>query len=143
MRPLLSTYDSPRTYRFLFPLGKSTEEKSYFFPVYTRHKGEDGHDVGLFPFFWGESGEKSYGGVFPVYGKLYNRYRRDEIGFFLWPLYGYSIGDGTTRTNVVWPLFSFYKGHQEGFKIGPLYGAADMGRRKKIDLCPLALLYQG
>jgi hypothetical protein len=131
IRPLLSAYDSPRTYTFLFPLGKSTEEKSYFFPFYTSHKGEGQHDFALFPFFYGETHDRSYGGVFPFYGKLYNRFGRDEIGFFLWPLYGYSKGDGFTRTNVIWPLFSFYSGFQEGFKIGPLYGQRRWGRERK------------
>ncbi len=91
LRPLLSSYDSPDNYTFLFPLGKSTGEKSYFVPFYMRHAGVGEHDTALFPVFWGESGERSYGGVFPFYGRLYNRFRRDEIGFFLWPLYSYSI----------------------------------------------------
>jgi hypothetical protein len=128
VRPLLSSYDPPHDYTLLFPLGKGTEEKSYFFPFYSRHKGERDHDFSLFPFFYGETEEgKSYGGVFPFYGKFYNRFKRDEIGFFLWPLYGYSRGDDATRTNVLWPLFSFYSGHQEGFKIGPLYGQRRWG----------------
>lgn len=132
VRPLLSSYDSPHDYTFLFPLGKSTGEKAYFVPLYTRHTSEDARDFSLFPFFWGETGEgRSYGGVFPFYGKLYNRFRRDEIGFFLWPLYGYSKGDGTTRTNVLWPFFSFYSGYQEGFKIGPLYGQRRWGNERE------------
>ena len=131
VRPLLSSYDSPGNYTLLFPLAKSTEEKSYFFPVYMRHSEARDHDFSLFPFFYGETQGKAYGGVFPFYGKLYHRFRRDEIGFFLWPLYGYSIGDGTTRTNVIWPFFSFYSGHQEGFKIGPLYGRSTWGNERR------------
>ena len=131
LRPLLSSYDSPDNYTFLFPLGKSTEEKSYFVPFYMRHSGVGEHDTTLFPVFWGETGERSYGGVFPFYGRLYNRFRRDEIGFFLWPLYSYSNSDGSTRTNVLWPFFSFYSGYQEGFKIGPLYGQRRWGDERK------------
>ena len=115
----------------LFPLGKSTEEKSYFFPLYTRHEGEEEHDVAFFPFFYGKTHGRSYGGVFPLYGTLYNRFRRDEIGFFLWPLYGYSKGDGASRTNVIWPLFSIYSGSQQGFKVGPLYGQRQWGNERK------------
>ena len=138
VRPLLSSYDSPRTYSLLFPLGKSTEEKSYFVPLYMRHSSENAYDVSLFPFFWGETAERSYGGIFPFYGKLYHRFRRDEIGFALWPLYGYSTAEGTTRTNILWPLFSFYKGREEGFKLGPLYGRRRIGdeRRSSFVLWP-------
>jgi hypothetical protein len=131
LRPFLSSYDSPDNYTFLFPLGKSTEEKSYFVPFYMRHSGVGEHDTTLFPVFWGETGERSYGGVFPFYGRLYNRFRRDEIGFFFWPLYSYSVSDGSTRTNVLWLLFSFYSGYQEGFKIGPLYGQRRWGDERK------------
>jgi hypothetical protein len=139
VRPLLSSYDSPRTYSFLFPLGKSTEESAYFIPLYSRHKeSEEKYDVSFFPFFYGRDGARSYGGVFPFYGKLYHRFRRDEIGFVMWPLYGYSTGDGTTRTNVVWPFFSFFSGYQEGFKLGPLYGERRWGdeRRSMFALWP-------
>ena len=53
---------------------------------------ESASDVDLLPLLLrdGRRKARSYGGVFPLYGKLYNRFRRDEIGFFLWPLYSYS-----------------------------------------------------
>ena len=138
VRPLLSSYDTPGNYSLLFPLGGGSAERSYFAPFYTRHRSEDASDVTLFPFFWGKTGERTYGGVFPFYGRLYNRFRRDEIGFFLWPLYSYSKGDGTTRTNVLWPFFSFSHGRQEGFKLGPFYGRWRWGdeRRSSFVLWP-------
>ncbi len=49
VRPLLSSYDSPGNYTLLFPLGKSTEEKSYFVPFYMRHKEPGEYDFSLFP----------------------------------------------------------------------------------------------
>ncbi|MGD0486926.1 MAG: hypothetical protein ABSB94_07015 [Syntrophorhabdales bacterium] len=137
-QPLLSSYDSPGAYSILFPLGKSTGEKAYFVPIYMRHSSEHAYDVTLFPFFYGKTAERSYGGVFPFYGRLYHRFRRDEIGFALWPLYSYSIWEGTTRTNILWPFFSFYRGRQEGFKLGPLYGRRRVGdeRRSSFVLWP-------
>jgi hypothetical protein len=142
VRPLLSSYDSPRTYSFLWPLGKSTEEKSYFIPLYMRHNYGDGRqDWAFFPFFYGKTRDRSYGGVFPFYGRLYERFRRDEIAFFLWPVYAYSRWEGTERTALLWPFFSFHSGRQEGYKIGPLYGERRVGdqRRSKFFLWPIFL----
>jgi hypothetical protein len=131
-RPLLSSYDSPDSYSFVFPLGKSTKEKAYFIPFYSRHRESEGKsDVSLFPVFWGRDGDRSYGGVFPFYGKLYHRYTRDEIGFTMWPVYGYNVRNGTTRTDLIWPLFSFYEGKEDGFKLGPLYGQHKFGEERK------------
>ena len=78
---------------------------------------------------FGERPGKVVRGVFPFYGKLYNRFRRDEIGFSLWPLYGYSKGDGTTRTNVLWPLFSFYSGRRKGSSSAPSTAGGDGATR--------------
>ncbi len=132
VRPLLSGYDSPDRYTLIFPLGKKTREKSYFFPFYMSHEqSEKSNDWSFFPFIYGKSGEKTYGGVFPIYGKMYNRFRRDEIGFCMWPIYGYSKYNGTTRRNVLWPFFSFYSGSQEGYKLGPFYGQRQQGENRK------------
>jgi hypothetical protein len=138
VRPLLSTYDAPRTFSYLWPLGKSTPEDSYFLPFYRRKSTDHQSSFELFPFFFGHAKEKTYGGVFPFYGKLYDRYRRDEIGFFLWPLYGYSRYGDTARTDVVWPFFSRWKGRETGFKLGPLYGVHHWGdeRRSTFFLWP-------
>ncbi len=128
VRPLLSSYDSPDTYSILFPLGRSTENRAYFAPLYAMHRLGNEYDVALFPVFHGKTKEeRSYGGVFPFYGKLYDRFRRDELGFVLWPFYSYSVGEGTTKTNILWPLFSFSHGRQEGFKLGPFYGRRRIG----------------
>ena len=42
------------------------------------------------------------------------------------------------ENNVIWPLFSFYSGFQEGLKIGPLYGRSTWGndRRSSFVLWP-------
>ncbi len=138
VRPLLASYDAPRKFSFLWPLGKSTEEESYLLPFYRRTKSPGSSDVSLFPFFYGTTGERSYWGVFPFYGKLYGRFSRDEIGFLFWPGYGYSIADGATRRDELWPLFSFYSGTQQGFKLGPLYGRRQWGtdRRSSFVLWP-------
>ena len=74
--------------------------------------------------FWGETNKgEPYGGFFPLYGSLKNRFGRDEMNFFLWPLYSDSReGDNKTYT-FLWPFFSYSTGTgREGFKFWPLGG---------------------
>ena len=78
----------------------------------------------IFPFFWGKTKEgEEYGGFFPFYGKMKQRYDRDEIEFILWPLYIRSAKDDFHTTHLLWPLFTFTRGHQrQAFKFFPFYG---------------------
>lgn len=123
IRPILFSYDSAEeTYDFVYPLGRSTKDKSYFIPMYMRFESEEKSETALFPFFFGHNKGKEYWGCFPLYGKLYGRLGRDEMGFFLWPLYSYTVDKGATKTNVLWPIFAAYSGEEEGFKAWPLYG---------------------
>jgi len=124
-RPLLSSYDSndDGIYNFLYPLGHARKDHSYFIPFYrSKQLGEDS-DTSFALFFWGKSKKKgSYGGFFPFYGKLYDRFAKDEMGFFMWPLYSFTKSDDATKTNIVWPIFSLYEGAETGFKVFPFYG---------------------
>ena len=122
-RPLLLSYDSAEdAYDFLYPLGRSEKNKSYLIPFYLRFQSEEKSETAIFPFFFGTNKGKDYWGCFPFYGKLYGRLGRDEMGFFLWPLYSYTIDKGATKTNLLWPFFANYTGQEEGFKAWPLYG---------------------
>jgi hypothetical protein len=124
-RPLLSSYDSNEggIYNFLYPLGHARKDHSYFIPFYRSKQLDEDYDTSLTLFFWGKSKKQgSYGGVFPLYGKLYDRYAKDEMGFLLWPLYSYTKSDNGTRRNFVWPIFTLYEGAETGFKDFPLYG---------------------
>jgi len=127
LRPLLFSYDSENggKYHFLYPLGKSTKEKSYFIPFFLSKEFEGQRDTSIILFFFGESKKGAYGGFFPFYGKLYNRFSKDEMGFFAWPLYSYTENEGTRKTNMLWPLFSFYSGEEKGVKAWPLYGTRE------------------
>ena len=124
MRPFLFSYDSEEggTYNYLFPFGKVTPEKSYFIPIYLSKRSETESDTSFLFFFGGKSSRGSYGGFFPFYGKLYNRFAKDEMGFVLWPLYSYSHDEGAKKTDVLWPFFTFYGGTDKGFKTWPIYG---------------------
>ena len=124
-RPLLSSYDSndEGVYNFLYPLGHSRKDHSYFIPFYRSKQFDEDSDTSFTLIFWGKSKKQgSYGGVFPFYGKLYDRFAKDEMGFFMWPLYSYTKTDDTTKTNIIWPIFSFYDGAETGFKAFPFYG---------------------
>jgi hypothetical protein len=124
VRPFLFSYDSEGggVYNYLFPFGKVTPEKSYFIPIYLSKRSETESDASFLFFFGGKSQKGSYGGFFPFYGKLYNRFAKDEMGFVLWPIYSYTHDEGATKTNVLWPFFSFYGGTDKGFKTWPIYG---------------------
>lgn len=124
LRPFLFSYDSKDggVYDYLYPLGKSSKEKSYFIPFFLSKEFEGKQDTALFPFFYGESKRGSYFGVFPLFGNLYDRFGRDEINFFMWPLYSRIKDEEATKTNILWPIFSFYGGKEEGFKAWPIYG---------------------
>jgi hypothetical protein len=124
IRPFLFSYDSEEggTYNYLFPLGKVAPEKSYFVPFYLSKQNETESDVSFLLFFGGRSKKGIYGGFFPFYGKLYNRFARDEMGFVLWPFYSYTQDEGASKTNLLWPFFTFYGGADKGYKVWPIYG---------------------
>ncbi len=124
IRPFLFSYDSEEggVYNYLFPFGKVTPEKSYFVPVYLSRRSETENDMSFLFFFNGKSPKGSYGGFFPFYGKLYDRFAKDEMGFCLWPLYSYTRDEGAVKRNILWPFFSLYGGTDNGFKAWPLYG---------------------
>jgi len=124
-RPLLATYDSNDggVYNYLYPLGYAAQEHSYFIPLYRSKRLGDDSDTSLMLLFWGKSKRQGdYGGIFPFYGRLYDRFAKDEMGFALWPMYSFAKSEGATKTNFVWPIFSLYRGTESGFKIFPLYG---------------------
>ena len=127
VRPFLFSYEPGKeTVSFLYPFGKATSEKSYFIPFSTsKYSGEES-DSSLLFFFQGKTKERSYGGFFPLYGKLYKRFGREEMGFFLWPLYGYTEDQGGRKTDILWPFFSIYTGNQHGFKFWPLFGTRNI-----------------
>lgn len=136
IRPLLhSTEDETEPLsrlEFLYPFGKyqvkKDEKKGYLAPLSLfREETSDGKrkwDFQFFPFFVGETERgEDYFGLFPLYGTLLDRYGKEEIRFFLWPLYGESVSDGVRTTNLLWPFFSFIEGKKKkGYRLWPLYG---------------------
>ena len=114
---------------FLYPLSRfqSGEKNQNYFLLFYRsdaYRNSKEKRFYLFPFFWGktENGQ-TYGGVFPFYGHLIHRFEKDDIRFFMWPLYARSEKEGVTKTSFLWPLFTRYSGKKgEGFQFWPLFG---------------------
>ncbi len=95
----------------------------------------------LFPFvFSGQShAGEPYFAVFPVRGKLYDRFGRDEIHFTLFPVHLRTEHRGTTNSHFLWPFFRQTHGpDEEGFKVWPLYGGSQKegAYRKRFYLWP-------
>ncbi|MBA4417350.1 MAG: hypothetical protein C0392_05505 [Syntrophus sp. (in: bacteria)] len=134
VRPLLSSYDSRDggEWNFIYPLGKSNKEKSYFVPIYLSKSMAEGESDTAFTFlFWGKSKQGRYFGFFPFFGTMYDRFGADELGFLAWPIYSYKTAEGATKRNFLYPFFATYSGAETGFKAWPLYGTRErMGEKK-------------
>jgi len=116
---------------YLYPLGKykrtDKEVESYFIPFFSTRRDltrEEKKERAFLLAFWGETEKgEPYGGFFPVYGNLKNRFGKDELKFILWPIYSDSR-EGENRTyTFLWPIFTRTEGGgREGFKFWPLAG---------------------
>jgi hypothetical protein len=136
IRPLLywTGEDNESLWRleYVYPFGKyefkEGEGKGYLFPLSLFKEetldGKKKWDFQFFPFFIGETEEgEDYWGLFPIYGFLLNRYGKDEIRFYFWPLYSRSTSGGVRKTNLLWPFFSIIEGDKKkGFSLWPFYG---------------------
>jgi len=66
--------------------------------------------------------------LFPFTGHLYNFFGRDEVSYFLFPLYSHTTRGGTYVDNYLWPFFARISGdtpQESGLKIWPLYGHSE------------------
>ncbi|WP_068671154.1 hypothetical protein [Thermosulfurimonas dismutans] len=117
---------------FLSPLGHYHKEKDFrrfrLVPLFSYDwvEGEktSGAHHTYFPVFWGrtESGEK-YWGLFPIYGRMKERFGYDEIRFVLWPIYSQAREGSNRSTNILWPIFNYSRGPElSGFKVWPIWG---------------------
>jgi hypothetical protein len=129
---------------YLYPLGKFKREggdtKHYFVPfLLSRDKKRDGgkreKDFSLFPFFRGETeGGEEYWGVFPFFGHLVDRFGRDRIRFYLWPIYSDWRDEGAYTWNLLWPILSATSGGgKKGFRIWPLWGYKEEEGISRVD----------
>jgi hypothetical protein len=136
IRPLLywteNETESLRRLECLYPFGKyqvkEGEKRGYLAPwsLYKEEEfdGKKKWDFQFFSFFIGETEKGAdYFGLFPLFGTLLDRYGKEEIHFYLWPIYGESTSEGVRTTNLFWPFFSFIEGEKKrGYRFWPIYG---------------------
>ncbi len=117
---------------FLYPIVEFSETKDKItkriFPLfnrtYNKNKIQEEKFTSFLLVFWGRTGNnKTYGGFFPIYGKLIKTFNYDEINFYLWPLYFNKRKQQDIDYNIIWPFFGYSKGdNYKGIRIWPLYG---------------------
>ncbi len=140
VRPLY--YQDEQHLDILYPLSQSSENKTVFFPLYSSVDEKDQRYRNLFPFFYGSYKDRSYGGIFPLYGTFYHRFGYDEIRFALWPVYSSTAHTDTRTYHVLWPIFSYSRNRT--FKIFPLYGyEKSVDEHKDFVLWPIFLRTRG
>ena len=146
IRPIMSYQKTPErvSWHFLYPLLRYERgEETKFSLLLLVNKEKDYTEI--FPFFWGKTrNNERFGGVFPFYGKFKDRFGRDEISFFLWPIYTFSR-DGEIRTHRLFLLlFTCHRGGgRKAIKFFPFYGRDDKEGEfhKRYYLWPI-IIYQ-
>lgn len=121
-------------WEFLYPLGKyqlkEGERKFYLVPFslfrdeVTSSAPERREKASSFlTAFWGRTDkDESYGGFFPIAGQFKERFGRDKIAFFFWPLYSRIDDEGEVTWRIPWPVVSVMGGKARGLYIWPLWG---------------------
>jgi len=149
-RPLVSYVKAPEEKKayFLSPLGlyRSDNETSTYklIPLINRRidkvepEEKEGSKWEYFPVFWGKTAyNETYGGFFPIYGKYKKRFGREEVTFFLWPLYSKVVYEDYQAYNILWPFIRVAKPLREGdtsyggFKFWPFYGHFKEGEEER------------
>jgi hypothetical protein len=78
--------------------------------------------------------ESNYTAVFPFYGKLKNRFWRDEVRFVMFPLYSHSRKKDMMTDNYLFPIFHLRRGEElHGWQFWPLIGWEDKAPIQKTN----------
>jgi hypothetical protein len=138
VRPLLYRTNDPaqelRRWEVIYPLGKyqvkEGDGKAYLVPfslfrdeITAFAPARRERASSFLTAFWGktDTGER-YGGFFPLAGRLKQRFSRDEITFYLWPLYSRIEDNEEITWRTPWPFFSRFGGAADGWYLWPLWG---------------------
>ncbi len=121
---------------FLYPFFTWKKQPGYrefsFFQLINnrRYDGEPGrpgeHGFDVWPFYFSkETGDPatSYHALLPIAGTIKNRFGKDELSWYAFPLYLHSEKSGLEVTTAPWPLLRFISGAgHHGFEFWPLFG---------------------
>jgi hypothetical protein len=138
IRPLMYRTHHPSQellrWEFLYPIGKyqlkEGDLKFYVSPisvfrdeVTTSRPERREKNSSFVTAFWGRTDHgEGYGGFFPIAGEFKERFSRDKIVFYLWPLYSRIEDEGEITWRVPWPIVSLFGGKAKGLYIWPLWG---------------------
>ncbi len=128
--------DDSDEFDFVYPFttyrrnGSDWRVQSFFHLIsYESDKKESGfreRQFTLFPIIFAKSAEDrkdSYFALFPVYGRLKNKFLKDEINFYLFPLFLQTRKGEAVNYSLLWPIFGYYTGGgQKGFRFWPFFG---------------------
>lgn len=136
--PLYSSLKEPEIehteWDVLYPLISSDrygrERRMHFLQLLSfsgaSHGEDDSSTTTVFPFYFRRESsdpEKNYQALFPFYGKVENRFLRDEVKVVLFPLYVQSKKKDVTTDNYLVPFFHLRKGKElKGWQLWPLAG---------------------
>ncbi len=144
-RPIFYSFRDDRkdrtSFDFLYPLStyRTFEGDTKFQALaYIFHYKSDLQENGyrereytLFPFVFArhaEDPDRSFFAVFPVYGNMKNKYGKDRITFFLFPLFLQTENYGVKNSNFIWPFIGYYSGNgASGGRLWPVYGQKTVG----------------
>jgi hypothetical protein len=84
------------------------------------------HRTTLFPIYFHQRSDdpaKNYTAFFPIYGRIQDRFLRDDVRFAMWPLYLQSRKRDVVTDNYLYPIVHLRHGnHLEGWQVWPLIG---------------------
>ncbi len=120
---------------FVYPLTSYKQKENFswfqyqfFFFVYnteTTPTGFKNKQINLFPLIFynrEENADNNYFAFFPVYGNMKNKFTKDRINFFMFPLYMKTEAEGEITNSYMWPFISSYSGELEGGRFWPIWG---------------------
>ena len=139
-RPIFYRYKDFRKDRtafdFLYPLsghrrfGDDTKFQMFMYLVHyknnLRRSGYREKEFAFLPFIFSRSTDdpaRRYFAVFPIGGTLRQKFSKEEIRFFIFPIFLQTKKKGVTNNNILWPFFGYYTGNGvTGGRFWPLYG---------------------
>ena len=95
-------------------------------------------NLSIFPILdvsWSGKEDNNYFSLFPIYGNLKDKYTKDEIKYFLFPLYLKTIEKNSSNTHFLWPFIAKTEGkYTSGFKLWPLFGYSNKVDQQRLEV---------